>query len=204
MAVAHIALHPRPRPPKLHVQDWYVLVTSADGGRTAERPVRVRYQHPWPDNPERLQRDGIILVLFTIAPTALAVALLVTLGPAALFRDTFKSVNDFLAVALPVTLLASWWIVSVRTLVKGRVGRRGRRKVRGVVVGRHSRPWRSVVDDEPYDLYYLAIDDGTREMIEGWEVPRHVFDLFPPGVEAEAVVSDDGRYPYSIAQISVT
>jgi hypothetical protein len=71
--------------------------------------------------------------------------------------------------------------------------------VRGVVVEHSTLNWSSIEDDETYPLYYLAIDDGTRELIEGWEVPQQVYALFPIGTEAEAVVSGDGRYPYSIA-----
>jgi len=54
-------------------------------------------------------------------------------------------------------------------------------------------------DSEPFDLYYLSVDDGTRDRYDGWEVPFEVHQLLPDGTPVEAVVSGDRRYLYTIS-----
>lgn len=110
-----------------------------------------------------------------------------------------RSVNNVLGIALALAFLTASWTVSLRLLVRGTVNRAGRHVVAGAVVGHSTHTWYTVTDQDPYELCYLSIDDGRRTLCEGWEVPREVYDRFPDGTEAKAVVSRDGRYLYSIA-----
>ncbi len=194
-----MALHPRPSPPHFGAQDWHFTVTSDAGGRVAPRQVLVRYQHPHPENPERVPRDGMILIAVTIFATFFGLLFLVAMGPQAVFGDAFTSFGGFVLVAFPVGLLAAWWALSARQLLRASANRRSRHTMHGVVIERSSTVWQIAEGAGTYELHYLALDDGTGELVEGWEVPREVYDRFPLGTEAEAEISGDRRYPYSIA-----
>ena len=199
--MARISLHPRPRPPQFGTQEWFFDLSSNAGGRVAQRQVKVRYQHPYPDYPERSLRDGAILIVFTIIATALALLLFSAFGPAEIFGDMFTSVNEFLATAIPLFFLTSWWFLSIRLIVRSAKGKAGQHNMEGVVIHTSQRTWRTVEHDDTYELYYVAVDDGTRDVVEGWEVPIEVYNLFPRGTKAEAVVSGDRRYVYMIGHL---
>ncbi len=206
-----ISLHPRPRPANHGTTQWYKSLRSDAGGLTAERQVQVRYQRPAPDSPDRTQRDGIVLIAFALLLTAIAGLMLWVAQPGSLFAHMFASINDFLLRALPVGALLTCWIIGVRMFVRGAVNRAGKHTIRGTVIEHSTVTARALDSDDPavvvlggqpapsYELYHLAIDDGTHDVIECWELPRQVHALFPLGTAAEAVVSGDERYVYSIA-----
>lgn len=61
----------------------------------------------------------------------------------------------------------------MRMIVKSAANRRGRRVIQGTVVERSTKDFSFYVEytENIYTLYYLAIDDGTSDQVEGWEVP---------------------------------
>ncbi|GFJ82655.1 hypothetical protein [Phytohabitans houttuyneae] len=74
----------------------------------------------------------------------------------------------------------------------------GRDVVRGVTVARLTRTYHVEETGEPYDVHYLSVDDGTRDEFPGWEVPKDVYDALPDGTPADALVSGDRRYLYTL------
>jgi hypothetical protein len=150
-----------------------------------------------------MQRDGIILIIFTVVWTAIAGFLVWAIGPVALYDSAFDSVNAFLLRAVPAAFVATWWILSVRMIVKSAANRRGKRIIQGTVVEHSQKEYSIYIEDtlHTYTLYYLAIDDGTRDQVEGWEVPVEAWNLFPLGTNAEALIAGDGRYPYYLAHL---
>jgi hypothetical protein len=106
-----------------------------------------------------------------------------------------------LCVLLPVGAAVAWWTISIRTFYKGWRAR-GRREIRGVVVHRQVRQFWTVATEgyasTPFDLWFLAVADGTTDAVHGWEVPREVHDALPEGTLVDATVAGDGTYVYSI------
>ena len=198
--MGHFPIHPQPRPANRPAVTWSHTVSSDAGGRVTRRPVEVRYRFPRRDDPRRIGRDGIVLVLFTL----FASPILVALGVWALSGDR-RTLNDYAGAALAFAVAASTWYVSIQHVVHAVRGA-GRQTVRGVTVGRTTRTFRTIPppdylagDSEPFDLYYLSVDDGTRDRYDGWEVPFEVHQLLPDGTPVEAVVSGDRRYLYTIS-----
>ena len=67
-----------------------------------------------------------------------------------------------------------------------------------VTIARTTETFHGVESGDPFDLYYLGIDNGTSDWYIGWEVPKAVYEDLPDGTPVEAVVSGDGRYLYRI------
>ena len=168
-------------------------MTSDAGGRTPSRTVRITYPHYGPPSPEHERGTGTVLTVFTVtAGTFLGFGMLLM---ALTLPDSL--LETIICLVLALGLLGYWWYISVGTIVKATINRRRRHRVRGVVVDRVDQWWRQ---EEGYDheLWYLAVDDGTRDQVIGWEVPAETYARFELGAEVEAEVSGDGRYLYSI------
>jgi hypothetical protein len=166
-------------------------VWSDAGGAVASRPVRVRYRFPRWDSPGRIGRDGVVLLVFTIIASPIALGL----GFWAL--SSRPSLNNYLGAALAFGNFIWWWYISLAHLRRGHLGA-GRRTVYGVTIARTTETFHGVESGDPFDLYYLGIDNGTSDWYIGWEVPKAVYQDLPDGTPVEAVVSGDGRYLYSI------
>ncbi len=187
VVVAHYRLHPRPRPPQFRPRRFTVEVRSDAGGRVPARPVRVVYQYPTWDSPRRMTRDGLVLLVYSVV----AVPGLTALGVWAVVSGVYVG-------AALAFLFAGWSVyVTVRHLAEGARGA-GRVEVRGVVVGELRRTYDGLEPNEPYDVYFLAVDAGTADEVFGWEVPHEVYTGVRDGMPVTAVVSADGRYVYSL------
>jgi len=198
--MGHFQLHPRPRPSDRPAVTWSQTVSSDAGGRVARRPVEVRYRFPRWDEPRRIGRDGVILLFCAIVGSPV----LIGLGVWALSGDR-RTLNDYAGAALAFVLAAWAWYISLKHVVQGVRGA-GRNTLRGVIVGRATRTFRTVTtsdipfdNDEHFPVYYLGVDDGTQDRYDGWEVPFEVYQILMEGGWVEAVVSGDRRYLYSIA-----
>lgn len=189
-AVARYEIHPRPRS-SLHPAEWAQAAWSDAGGRVPRRQIQVRYRYPSMDSPGRSGRDGVVLLIFTLVGSPV----LLVLGGWALAGD--DSLNDYAGAALAFVFVAWWWYITVKHFVLAVRGA-GRRTTHGVIVGRLVRTYRHWETDEPYDIHFLGVDDGTSDEPYAWDVPREVHAALPDGTRVEAVVSGDGRYLYTL------
>jgi hypothetical protein len=197
-AVARYQIHPVHRPGSSRATEWWSpSVWSDAGGRVPRRLVRVRYRYPHLDSPGRAGRDGVVLLVFTLFGSPI----LVTLGALSLKGDD-RTLNDWAAATLAFGFAAWWWYVSVASFVRAGRGR-GRRSVAGVVVARTIRTFHHWETREPYDIYFLGVDDGTVDESYGWQIPRDVYIALPDGTPVEAIVSRDGRYLYTLFTLTV-
>jgi hypothetical protein len=170
------------------------LVESNAGGRRTTRTLRIRYQHVGPESPERLQRDGILLMVL-----ALILGSPCGIGALALLVISVKQVSLPPAVVaiLPLSVWIFFWYISLSRLVGGTLGRR-RRRLHGIVVDRRIHTVWGESTDKPSPYWNIAVDDGTSDDIPGWEVPQEVCDDLSPGTVVEATVSRGGGYLYAI------
>lgn len=165
------------------------------------RPVRIDYRWPGPDSPRRQRLDGVVLIVFTAVMGTAAVVV----GYAAWVSGVDRTLNGSLCVVLPIGAAIAWWTISIRTFYKGWRAR-GCREVRGVVVHREVQQFWTVATEggpsTPFDLWFLAVDDGTADALDGWEVPHEVHRALPEGTVVDATVAGDGSYVYSIGPAS--
>jgi hypothetical protein len=192
--VARYQIHPLPRPQNRPATEWTHTAWSDAGGRVPRRQVRVRYRFPRLDSPGRSGRDGAVLLIFTLVGSPVLVAL----GVWALAGE--DSLNDYAGATLAFAFVAWWWYITVTHFVRAVHGA-GRRTVRGVTAARMVRTFHGVESGDPFDLHYLAVDDGTSDELHGWEVPHEVYEALRDGTPVEAIVSGDGRYLYTLTTL---
>jgi hypothetical protein len=190
--VARFQIHPRPRPPSFHPQEWAQTAWSDAGGRVPRRPVRVRYRYPSLDSPARTGRDGVVLLIFTLIGSPI----LLVLGVWALSGGD-RTLYDWAGAALAFAFVAWWWYMIVTHFVRAIRGA-GRRTVRGVAVACQVRTFHHWETREPYDIHFVGVDDGTSDECYGWEVPHEVHQAVVDGTRVEVVVSGDRRYLYTL------
>ncbi|HEX6682142.1 MAG TPA: hypothetical protein VF062_05080 [Candidatus Limnocylindrales bacterium] len=175
--------------------DWTRTVQSNAAGRTHTRTVRITYPHRRPPSPEDERGIGVTLTVFTVTAGTF-------LGAGMLLMSLTLPDSDLGSIAcliISAGLLVYWWYISLGTLIRGVLNRRRRHVVRGVVVDRTDRWWEPY-ESQDFQLWYLAVDDGTRDEVTGWEVPPETHALLPVGTAVEAQVSGDGQYLYSITR----
>ncbi len=71
--------------------------------------------------------------------------------------------------------------------------------MRGGTVARATHTFHGVESGDPFDVYYLGVDDGTSDWNHGREVPRDVYEDLPDRTPVDAMVSGGGKYLYAIS-----
>jgi len=176
------------------------LVSPVEG-----RQIVARYERLARPSPSEDITMGTLHAAFSVM--SLGMALLTsgfTVLPVVLSHD-WSLFNPLpVGLSLPLLLMAYSWRDGFARSRRGRRNSRGAHVVEGTVVSRASREFYRTSDDGPDwidTVHYLAVDDGTQDVILAWPVPEQMFWKVALGNRMRVRTCADRSHPYTMQVI---
>jgi len=178
------------------------LVSPVDGRRIVVRYERLARPSPSED----ITMGALHSVFFVMTFGGALVAASLFTRP--LVRSLSHHWSPFNLVIVCLTLvpllMAFSWRDGIPMLRRGRRNSRGAHSMAGTVVSRARREFYMTSDDGPdriETVHYLAVDDGTQDVILAWPVRAQMYHDVALGDRMRVRTSADHSHPYAMQVI---